>query len=121
MRKLWLLSVPLLAAACGSAKVVGSVTVNASCSATSSGQQVTTGTAANPTRLSEVVEVDVKLADGPTGREMAISPGGKVPFTIEGCGAVSSKVIEATKVNLQPGAPTEPPVPATVPGPLTPG
>jgi hypothetical protein len=112
MRKLWLLAIPLVVvSSCHSDKIAGSVTLRSFCAG-----QTTTGTASNPTTASEVVEVDVRLAEGPTGQQMVVGPGGTVPFTIKGCGMVSSKVVEVSRVVHQPGAPTLPPIPATVPG-----
>jgi hypothetical protein len=107
--KLWCLGIPLLVVACHSGKIAGTVTVDSSCAG-----QVTTGTASNPTELYEVVEVDVTTSHGPTGQQMPVGPRDKVPFTIEGCGTTTAKVIQATKIKRQPGAPTLPP-PATAP------
>ncbi|HEX3425657.1 MAG TPA: hypothetical protein VHT30_05965 [Acidimicrobiales bacterium] len=106
MRWLWVLIVPFLALGCHSDEIAGSVSVKSSCV-----QQMTTGTVSNPTNLDEIAEVDVTLSPGPTGREMVVGPHDSTPFSIDGCGMVSAKVVSSAKVRRQPGVPTTPLVP----------
>lgn len=92
----------VLLAGCGGGQA-RSVTIDSSCV-----NQVTTGTAMNPTKLYEIVEVDVQGTTGTTGTQMAVKPGGKTSFMVSGCGKTTPKVVESTKVRLQPGAPALP-------------
>jgi hypothetical protein len=61
-------------------------------------------TVTNPTIYYEIVQVTV----GSTGMQAALAPAVTQTLAVPSCGPLTSKVIQATDVAHQPGAPTTP-------------